>query len=249
MNNISLSYLVKLALKKLWILLLAAVIFGSCTFCYYNFLTKPVYKASGSLLVTNGALVTNSDNSSYQSTSSKIAGTDIVASLNLADTIRDLLNTPDIFKELSEKTGGKYSYSSLMSSATVARRSDTTLFIDVTFSTGSRQDSVELVNTFLELAPAYISKSLPDSNSSITVTADAAVKTYPRTAFSTLAAALIGAIIAFTVVFIFDSTDHTIKDDEDFTENFNIPLLGSVPDFSNTEASNYSKEGYENGRK
>ena len=62
MNNISLSYLVKLALKKLWFLLIAAVIFGVCTFCYCNFLTKPIYKASGSLLVTNGALISNSTN-------------------------------------------------------------------------------------------------------------------------------------------------------------------------------------------
>lgn len=249
MNNISLSYLIKLALKKFWILLLTAVIFGCCTFCYLTFLTKPIYTASGSLLVTNGALVSNSDSSSNQSASSKISGTDIVASLNLADTIKDLLNTPDIFKELSEKTGGKYSYRTLMSSATVARRKETTLFIDVSFSTGISQDSVELVNTFLELAPAYISKSLPNSNSSITTTADAAVKTYPRTAFSTLTAALIGAIIAFAVVFIFDSTDHAIKSDEDFSEYFNIPLLGAIPDFSNNETSIYSKGGYDNGNK
>lgn len=247
MNDISLSYLVKLALKKLWFLLIAAVIFGGCTFCYCNFLTKPIYKASGSLLVTNGALISNSTNASYQSSSSKIAGTDIVASLNLADTIKDILNTPDIFKELSEATGGKYSYRTLMSSSTVDRRSDTTLFIDISFSTGSRQDSVELVNTFLELAPTYISKSLPDSNSSITTTADNAVKTYPRTAFSTLTAALIGAVVAFVIVFIIDSTDHALKGDNDFTENFSIPLLGTVPDFAETQM--YSKGGYGNGSK
>lgn len=247
MNDISLSYLVKLALKKLWFLLIAAVIFGGCTFCYCNFLTKPIYKASGSLLVTNGALISNSTNASYQSSSSKIAGTDIVASLNLADTIKDILNTPDIFKELSEATGGKYSYRTLMSSSTVARRSDTTLFIDISFSTGSRKDSVELVNKFLELAPTYISKSLPDSNSSITTTADNAVKTYPRTAFSTLTAALIGAVVAFVIVFIIDSTDHALKGDKDFTENFSIPLLGTVPDFAETQM--YSKGGYGNGSK
>ena len=247
MNDISLSYLVKLALKKLWFLLIAAVIFGGCTFCYCNFLTKPIYKASGSLLVTNGALISNSTNASYQSSSSKIAGTDIVASLNLADTIKDILNTPDIFKELSEATGGKYSYRTLMSSSTVARRSDTTLFIDISFSTGSWKDSVELVNKFLELAPTYISKSLPDSNSSITTTADNAVKTYPRTAFSTLTAALIGAVVAFVIVFIIDSTDHALKGDKDFTENFSIPLLGTVPDFAETQM--YSKGGYGNGSK
>lgn len=247
MNNISLSYLFKLALKKLWFLLLAAAVFGVCTFCYCNFLTKPVYKAYGSLLVTNGALISNSTSSAYQSSSSKIAGTDIVASLNLADTIKDILNTPDIFKELSEATGGKYSYRTLMSSSTVARRSDTTLFIDISFSTVSRQDSVELVNTFLELAPKYIAKSLPDSNSSITTTADNAVKTYPRTAFSTLTAALIGAVVAFVIVFIVDSTDHALKGDKDFTENFSIPLLGTVPDFAETQM--YSKGGYGNGSK
>lgn len=243
MNNVSLIYLLKLALRRIWILIVVAVLCAATAFCYCEFVTTPKYRAKGSVLATNGAILTQNQ-SSVQA--SKINGTDIVASLNLASTISDILNTSDIFKELADKTGGKYKYTALMGMATVARRGEDTLFIDVSFTANSREEAVTLTNTFLELAPDYISNYLPDSNTNIATTADGAAQIYPRTAMTTLAFAVLGAVAAFAVVFIIDSNDKAIKGEKDFTGSFDIPLLGVVPDFQSTAGVHY-KGGKVNG--
>ena len=244
MNEISLSYLFKLALKRIWIIILAAIILATGVFCYFNFAVSPIYKATGSILVTNGAITSQSDYSG-----SKISSTDISASLALSYTVTDILNTSDIFKQLSNKTGSKYTYAQLMSKCNIVRRNEDTLFIDISFTAPSREEAIELVNTYLSLAPAHIVKYLPDSNANIATGADKSVQTYPNTSFYTVIAAFIGAIIAFVIIFIVDSFDNTIKGEEYFTSHFDVPLLGSIPDFENYGIANYSKGGQENANK
>lgn len=244
MNEISLSYLFKLTLKRIWIIILAAVILGTGVFCYFNFAVSPVYRATGSILVTNGAITSQNDYSG-----SKISSTDISASLALSYTVTDILNTPDIFKQLSGKVGNKYTYAQLMNKCNIVRRNEDTLFIDISFIASTREEAIELVNTYLSLAPSHIVKYLPDSNANIAMGADKTVQTYPNTSFYTVIAALIGAIIAFIIVFIVDFFDNTIKGEEYFTSNFDVPLLGSIPDFENYGIANYSKGGQENAYK
>ena len=241
MNEISLSYLFKLALKRIWIIIIAAVILGAGVFCYFNFAVSPVYKATGSILVTNGAITSQNDYSG-----SKINSTDITASLALSYTVTDILNTPDIFKQLSSKIENKYTYSQLMNRCNIVRRNEDTLFIDISFNASSREEAIELVNTYLSLAPAHIVKYLPDSSANIATGADKTVQTFPNTSFYTIVAALLGAIIAFVIVFIIDSFDNTIKGEEYITSNFDVPLLGSIPDFENYGIASYGKGGQEN---
>ena len=242
MNDISLSYLLKLSLSKIWAIVIAAVVFAVSAFCYFSFAATPSYQASGSLLSTNGAII--SQNTATSNTS-KVSGSDITSSLYLSYTIADILNTSDIFKEVAEATGGKYKYTELMSRATVAKRDEDTLFIDVSFTANTPEEATELVNTFLSIAPEYINKFVPDSTTSVTSTADGASLVYPKTIFSTIVFALLGAILAFVVVFIFDSLDHAIKNEDDFKAKFDLPLLGVIPNFENTGIP-ASKGGYDN---
>ena len=54
------------------------------------------------------------------------------------------------------------------------------------------------------------------------------------------------------MLFVIESLNRAIRGEEDFTNNFDVPLLGSVPDFENAElGSAYRKKrgrgGYGNG--
>lgn len=69
MNNISLISLLKLALKHIYALLLAGVIFAAAAFSYCKFMAVPKYSATGSILVTNGSIINNSQSSATASTS------------------------------------------------------------------------------------------------------------------------------------------------------------------------------------
>lgn len=250
MNNISLISLLKLAVKHIFLLIFAGLVCAAAAFSYCNFIAQPKYSATGSVIVTNGSIINNNASDTASQTSSKnVSYTDINASLQLADTINDILNTNDIYKLLSNEEQNRYSYSNLKGRSTVKRRSTDSLFIDVTFTASTPEEAQRLANRFLKLAPEYIANYIPSANAAVTTSPDMAVKTYPRTSFLTAAAALIGVIIAFAVVYILSLFNNSINSEEDITDNYDIALLGNIPDFASAKSKEYSaykKGGYQN---
>ena len=154
MNNISLFSLVRLALKYVYVLIVSALICAVIAFSYCQFVAVPKYSATGSVLVTNGAIIT--DNNTVSSNSKTVSNTDIAASLQLANTITDILKTNDIYKELADNTGNKYLYTELKNNVVIKRRTTDTLFIDISFTASTPEEAKPLTNKFLELAPDYI---------------------------------------------------------------------------------------------
>lgn len=242
-NNLSLIHLLKLALRYIYVLIISGLICAVIAFSYCQFIAVPKYSATGSVLVTNGAIIADSGNND-ESVTSKVSGTDISASLQLSNTIIDILKTNDIYKELAVNTGGKYTYEQLLGNASVDRRNTDTLFIDITFTASSPEEAKNLVNNFLELVPEYILKYIPNSNSAVTTTAEKAQKTYPRTVTTTAVATIVGAILSFAVVYIVSLFSTTINNEDDIKNNYDIMLIGNVPDFSNANSKNYYKYGY-----
>lgn len=247
MKNISFFTLIEIALKNILIIILAAIITAVGAFCFCEFVAVPQYSATGSIMVTNGAIVSaNIDELSGEN----INSADITASLNFAHTVTDILNTNGIFKNLSEKLGNKYSYGQLKGMANVTRRNTNTLFIDISFTANSREEAIELVNTYLEIAPDYINTFVPKSAVTATAIADTASQIFPRTLVITGIAGIFGAAIAYAIIFLIYSANTVIKGEDDFKDRFDIPILGCIPDFSTSKNEKYYKKyNYSKGGK
>lgn len=250
-NNISLIGLLKLALRYIYILIAVALVAAIVAFSYCNFIAVPRYSSTGSIVVSNGAII---NNSSSQSTSNKVSTSDIAASLQLSNTIIDILNTNDIYKELASDLGNKYTYTDLMGRATVKRRSEDTLFIDATFTADTPEEAQALVNGFLKLVPDYILKFIPNSTAAVTTTADKAVKIYPRTSKTVFVSALAGVLLSYAVIYLISIFNTTIKNEDDVKSNYDLTVLGNIPDFSSAAFNKrnkyyaYSKGGNANGK-
>ena len=250
-NNISLIGLLKLALRYIYILIAVALVAAIVAFSYCNFIAVPRYSSTGSIVVTNGAII---NNSSSQSTSNKVSTSDIAASLQISNTIIDILNTNDIYKELASDLGNKYTYTDLMGRATVKRRSEDTLFIDATFTADTPEEAQALVNGFLKLVPDYILKFIPNSTAAVTTTADKAVKIYPRTSKTVFVSALAGVLLSYAVIYLISIFNTTIKNEDDVKSNYDLTVLGNIPDFSSAAFNKrnkyyaYSKGGNANGK-
>ena len=60
------------------------------------------------------------------------------------------------------------------------------------------------------------------------------VQVSPKTMITVALAAILGAaIVAFFVIYI-ELSDRTINGEEDIRANYDIPILGNVPDFQST---------------
>ena len=68
-------------------------VFAAGAFGYCKFLATPEYTATASVLVTNGGIMVQ-ESTNGQDT---ISTTDITASINLVDTVTDILETSDIY--------------------------------------------------------------------------------------------------------------------------------------------------------
>lgn len=232
----NLFFMLRIALKHWVAIVLAAVIAGTSVFCYFNFLATPKYSSTGSIIVTNGAIIVGSNGTAVGGTT--INYTDVVTSLNFAETVADILEMPDLYKEMAHELGDKYSFHELSSMATVTRRGDSTLFFDITFTTTDPMECISLVNTYLDITPQYINKIVNNSAATIQK-AEAAVELMGNTVTMSGFAAIIGAAVVYFIIFLVYSSDSIIRDEESFRERFDIPIIGVIPDFANAK----SKEG------
>ena len=241
-KEINIADLFWLAWKRLWIIILARLICAGLALTYCEFIAEPSYKATASVLVTNGAIA-----GEIESTGDKVAATDVSASLYLADTITDILKTPDVYMQLSYKLNEKYTYVELMENFTITRRSEDSLFVDLQFIHGDPKEAMLVANTFAEIACEFVPEVIPYAYARVTATASKASLNYPQTTTTTVIAGLLGAVIAYAIVFVVEYTNSAIKGEEEFMAKYNVPLLGTVPDFEKSEEDDsYNRKG---GRK
>ena len=162
----------KYFLKSLIVLCLIAILCGTtgCSKDVEKAIKQEKYSATASIITTNGAVTISGE------TTDKISGSDISASLYLSYTVVDILNTPDIYMELADELGEEYDYQSLQNSFVVARRSEDTLFVDITYSNSDPKKAIDIANKFAEFACDYIPEFIPSARVSIVSKATKAQK-------------------------------------------------------------------------
>lgn len=246
MNNISLMYLLQLAWKRIWLLIIAMVVFAVAAFGYCKFFATKKYSAKASIIVTNGGIVNSGDEEYSGST---INSTDLSASLSLSNSVTELLKTTKVYDAFVEEYGEKYGVekgSEVKAMTTVARRENTNPFIDITVTSTDAELARDMANDIADFACTYVTEDYFKKAEIVTADeAKSAALVFPRTIFTTGIAAIVGVVVMYIIVFIFDSLNQSIRGEEEFSMKFDIPIIGSVPDFGDTEVidSYYSKKG------
>lgn len=237
MNEISLSNIVSILLKRLWIIAIVSVLCAAIALSYCKLVIKPVYKATTSILITNGGVITESGDDAIQSS-------DLSASIYLVNTCVDILKSQKIYKELATATSDKYDYRKLKQGFIIERKEEDSLFINISFRSTDPEEAILLVNAFTKLAPQSIEAILRSVKVEILEEADGANKVYPENFKTTAIFGLIGAVISAGIILIVALSDQAVKSEEEFVSFFDIPILGTVPDFDKSPTYAYrSKTG------
>ncbi|MEE0945645.1 MAG: Wzz/FepE/Etk N-terminal domain-containing protein [Acutalibacteraceae bacterium] len=232
MNELTVSNIFSIILRRIWLVVIVAVLCGAVAFGYCSFLATPVYRANTSILITNGGIITDSTNDSIQTN-------DLSASIYLVDTCVDILKSQKIYKDLSEAIDGKYSHSQLKGGFSISRRDEESLFIDISFKSTSASEAKLIVNAFTELSPSYTEEVLPSVTVEILDMSDSASCVYPQTLSTSVVFAMLGAVATCVLLILIATLDQTIKNEDDFISHFDIPVLGTVPDFDNSPTYAY----------
>ena len=159
---------------------------------------------------------------------------------SFAEKVNDDLHTN--FPELSEQYGGNKGM--IKGAITLAAHEDSNLF-DLTVRTGSIDCTYEIARSIEKLAPIQIA-DITNNKDSIIVVDDADKPTVPsnsnRLVRNAVIGFLIGALIAYVIFFVIELLDVRIKNEEDLVSNYEVPLLGTIPDYSSEIKS--TRSGY-----
>lgn len=237
MNDLTLSSLLGVLRKSVIYIVIVAFLCAVGAYCFCKFIATPTYQAKTSFIATNGGISSESNDADTTSdnvtSDTKILNTDFSASKNMLNTYVELFKTRDLYQMIKDKTGlEEYTVAQLKSMVDVVRRSDNALFIDFTVTSKSKEHSILIANTIYEIGDDFISTKLPTGY--VMAVEDSGSNTYqnyPTTFIFVVGSAIVGGLLVFIIAFIINIMDKTIKGEKDFSANYDIPILGNIPNF------------------
>ena len=245
-RDFSLLDILQLLKLRWWIILLAAIIFagGAGVFSYFSY--EPTYSSSVTVYVNDQ---TGQDTNTADDVSQVKWAKEVVNSY-LA-----LLKTNDFMEEISSEYRARFpqaweerTYSALKLSKSCVKYTiiEETYLFTFTVTTHDKEASYNIGKIFEELAPNKITEVTGKDAIKIADSSRVAIEASNsrNMARNSILGFLIGAILAFLIVLIVDVSDVRIKDEDDIVDSYNVPLLGSVPNFESAK-----KKGYGYGKK
>ena len=119
--EIDLGKLLKAIFKKLWLLILCALILGGAAFAYTRFEITPLYEARAMMYVNNS-------NISLGDTKVSLSSSDISASQSLVDTYIVILKSRPVLESVIESTGVDYTVAELSAMVSASAVNSTEIF-------------------------------------------------------------------------------------------------------------------------
>lgn len=177
--------------------------------------------------------------STQSSTSTNLSDLDYAQ--KIAETYINFLNTRQFYTEVLKMSGLPYSMSELRSMTEIKTVRNTEIF-SITVNTKSPEDSYELVKNMEILAPKLIEEIKTDAVISVV---DPVIyqgaPTGPNVLLNTLLGGISFGLLSFFVFVLKEVMNLKVANQEDLLKHYDVPLLGSIPDFSTGQGSSRYK--------
>lgn len=222
--------IIKVVFRRIWLIVVVGVLCAVIAYIYCSMLATPTYQAKSSIIGSNGNIATDVDSNIITSNGSVAAG-DLSASLSLTETYVYMLTK---MPTESENFINKLNDAGLVdyfnnASVNISAREDT-LIIDIAVVSTDREVAKQIANIYAECSSEFIEgynvgmiKELSKARSTTQVS--------PQTFIATALACILGVFVTALIVIFLAISDRTINGEDDLKNNYDIPILGVVPDF------------------
>lgn len=230
--EIDLRELGRVLLKRIWVILLCAVIAGAAMLVYtVNFVT-PMYKADVMMYVNNSSGI----NTQYMSSS------DLAVAQRLVETYTSIITSHTVLDKVAEETGLNITGDQIRGMLSASAVGETEMF-NVSVITKDPQMSADIANVIAEVAPGEIAKIIPGSSARVVDYARIPKSRYsPSYTTNTILGFLCGTVLAVAVVLLENLLDTRIKKKEDLESIFPVPVLGSIPELEEESHNKFSRK-------
>lgn len=234
--EIDVMELLQLFWKKIWLILLAAVICAGAVFAYTSYTTVPLYQSSAKMYVNN--------NDSLIGAGLSVSG--VYSAPSLIPTYLEILYTRSTLErvieagDLTDDAGNPMSYGALRGKISAYSLNQTAIFqINVVDTDPNR--AMLIANTITEVLPVQITSIIDGSSARVVDLAIKGTRISSGNTKNTIIGFFVGALIVCAIEFIRYLTDHYIHDENYILNNYDIPLLAVIPDLSTKSGKKYGK--------
>lgn len=226
--EVDLIHLLKSLYKRIWIIIISAVLCGCIAFISTYLLITPMYKASVKMYVNNSSF-------SVGNTSFSISSSELSAAKTLVDTYIVILQTRTTLNEVIKDADIDYSYNQL-NDMIEARAVRATEVFEIIVTTPDPSDSKLIANTIANILPDKISDIV--EGSSVRVVEYAVTpeqRSSPSYSKNTMIGAMLGVLISAGGIIIYCMFDKYIHSEDYLTQTYDIPLLAVIPNLGKTK--------------
>lgn len=233
--DIDLQGLLRAYLHKWWIILICLVLGAAIAFgITYQFVT-PMYQARISIYVNNNK---SGEDKEY------LSSADLSASQRLVNTYVSIAKSERVLEKISENLNGEYSVSWLNRAISASQLNDTEIFCIYVLHEDPAE-AARIANTAADVAPGEIAQIIEGTSAEVVDTAKVPASRYsPSYKRMTLLGGALGVFLSVVFLTLHYLSDTRIKDENDLTTLYPLPVLGRIPNFD--IASSASSYGYSN---
>ena len=236
--EVTIAPLLSAVLKKLWLIILGAVI-GALVFQGVVRLTiKPTYLSSFTAFINNQTQTDAQKNS--------VNSADLQASRELVRTYSRILTSNNVLVASAEFINLDMSYEQL-SGCVSTQVEDNTQVIRVNVITTDATLSYKLAQAIANTAPTYMAQIVEGSSMKIVDAPRPPKGKYgPNYFTASLIGFLVGAVLTLIYVLVKYFKDESIKSEGDLEGRYKLPVIGVIPNLNETRAFGYAQSDYYN---
>lgn len=202
--------------RKIWIILLAAIVCGGILWGYSSYMMPKIYESSSQLYILT------------QSTSITSLA-DIQSSTSLTQDYKELIKSRPVVDQVIENLKLNRSYANVLQQITIDNPTNTRI-INITAQDVDPQLAKALADEFANVSRERISDIMMTDAPTVAQYGYAAQKPVsPNILKNTLIGALVGIFIACAIIIVMFILDDTVKTAEDIEKYLGLNTLTSIP--------------------
>lgn len=233
--EINVKDIFRAALRRIWMVIFCVAVGAVLLYVYSSNFITPKYKATVSIYVNN-----NTNTSAV----SGITSSDLSTSQKLVKTYVNMIKSDTVLEKVAETAGLNITAAQIRNMLTAESVENTEMF-NVEITNADPLKAMTIANAVAQVAPAEIANFVEGSSTKIIDYAR-----LPKSPVSpdNLRIAILGAcagfLVAMIIVVVQVMVDIRIKGEEDLKRISPAPVLGVIPDFTESDHGGYSKYGY-----
>lgn len=223
--------------------ILIALLFGVTTYLINVYLIPSTYRSSFTAYVNN-----RTDAASIKTET--ITSGDTSAAQSLTYTYAEILRSDPILEQAAEGIGLDYTNLDLSRIVTTSIGENTQLvYVYVTME--SPEQACNYAKAIADIAPDYLEDIVEGTSMKIVSTPKLPTKQYePNVRRNTAIALMVGFLVGMILVVVLQLMNTIIDSREDLQEMFDIPVVGTIPNFASEAGHSYGdKYGYGYGHR